>query len=281
MTTTIPPLTGSLSGWDRDGRKAMVEQIEERTRRQLLCYVANEAPINTEDVLFFQELLYPLEPTARVDLLLHSNGGDVATAEKLVHMIWDVTWPLGEFRVIVPDKAKSAATLLALGANVIIMSSTSELGPIDPQMELDDANGNRVQHSVFDYLDAFETAQRAYRENPNDPAARSTFERFDPVRLMQFEQMKSYVRQCAENLLKRHGGNFTLAPSKLMDTTAFPSHGQMIGWESARAEIGLDVEFVDSRDEIWRAYWRLYCYQRLAGEGKRKIFESRDVSLIV
>ena len=281
MTTKTPPLTDSLSGWGRDKRKAIVEQIEGRTGRQLLCYIANEAPINAEDVLFFQELLYPLEPNARVDLLLHSNGGDVATAEKLVHMIWDVTWPSGEFRVIVPDRAKSAATLLALGANVIIMSSASELGPIDPQVELNDTNSSRVQHSVFDYLDAFQAAQRAYQENPNDPAAKSMFDRFDPVRLMQFEQLKNYVRQCAENLLKRHGGNFTLAPSKLMNTTVFPSHGQMIGWETARGEIGLDVEFVESRDETWRSYWRLYCYQRLAGEGKRKVFESRDVSLIV
>lgn len=38
--------------------------------------------------------------------------------------------------VIVPDQAKSAATLLALGAHQILMGPTSDLGPVDPQFQL-------------------------------------------------------------------------------------------------------------------------------------------------
>ena len=59
----------------------------------------------------------------------------------------------GRVRVIVPDYAKSAGTLMALGADRIIMSETSELGPIDPQVILADRNGNRMPHSVKNYLD--------------------------------------------------------------------------------------------------------------------------------
>ena len=39
-----------------------------------------------------------------------------------------------ELTVIVPDMAKSAATLLSLGAHHIMMGPASDLGPIDPQL---------------------------------------------------------------------------------------------------------------------------------------------------
>jgi ClpP class serine protease len=39
-----------------------------------------------------------------------------------------------KLRVIVPNIAKSAATLFALGADEILMGYLSELGPIDPQV---------------------------------------------------------------------------------------------------------------------------------------------------
>jgi len=38
------------------------------------------------------------------------------------------------FNVIVPNFANSAATMLAIGADKIIMGTNSELGPIDPQI---------------------------------------------------------------------------------------------------------------------------------------------------
>ena len=56
-------------------------------------------------------------------------------------------------RMIVPDLAKSAATLMVLGADSILMSDTSELGPIDPQVVLADGNGKHIRHSIQSYRD--------------------------------------------------------------------------------------------------------------------------------
>src|SRR5271167_3754909 len=44
--------------------------------------------------------------------------------------------PNRKLRVIVPNIAKSAATVLALGADQIVMGYCSELGPIDPQVQI-------------------------------------------------------------------------------------------------------------------------------------------------
>ena len=232
-----------------------------------------------------QELLHFVEPGASIDLLLNSPGGDVDVAEKLVHMVRGVVSPRdsdieeGEFQVIVPDQAKSAATLMSLGAKAVVMSESSELGPIDPQVEILDRNGHLVQHSVFDYLDAYGQAEEDYRASPDDPVYRALFHKFDPARLHQFRQTRDRVRQCAENLMKPYGGNSTLAPSMLMNTKRFPSHGQMIGWETAKNDIGINVKFLDSRDSLWRLYWKLYCNLRLAVADDGKIFESSRVSL--
>ncbi len=64
-------------------------------------------------------------------LVLHNLGGSIEagyliskTCKRLAN---------GKFVVAVPRKAKSAATLLALGADEIHMGLMSELGPIDPQ----------------------------------------------------------------------------------------------------------------------------------------------------
>ena len=76
----------------------------------------------------------------------------------------------GDFRLVVPDTAKSAATLIGLGATEIVMSTTSELGPIDPQVMLPDRDGNWSWHSVFDYMDAYKSAEDKFRDTPDDSA---------------------------------------------------------------------------------------------------------------
>lgn len=287
ITEESTPLTeiASLMG---DRRREIIRAVQVETGRKLLCYVGGgEALVNEEDVRYLQELLSPLPPGASIDLLLHSIGGDSSTAEKLVRMLWAITKPQdasipeGELRVIVPDRAKSAATLLALGASRIVMSTMSELGTIDPQLPQYDQGGNLAWISVFDYLVAYESVARRLASDPDDPVAQTEFSRFDPVQRRRFEQERDYARMTAENLLKRQGGNFTLATHHLMDTTKFRSHRQVIDWEAAKNDIGLNIEFMESEDDLWKLYWRLYCYLRVAIEPRQKIFESDAVSLVV
>ena len=66
-------------------------------------------------------------------LILNSPGGDPLAAERIVHICRSYS-KAGEYIVIVPKMAKSAATMISLGASEIWMSKTSELGPIDPQI---------------------------------------------------------------------------------------------------------------------------------------------------
>jgi len=251
-----------------------------------LCYVSRRRSIDDEDIIHFQELLRFVDPGTSIDLLIDSPGGDVHVAEKLVHMVMGVVSPddldveEGEFRVIVPDQAKSAATLIALGAKTVVMSNTSELGPIDPQILRRDSDGTPVQHSVFDYLNAHESAANALSESPDDLPTQARFKHFDPVVVHHYEQVVEEVRVCAENLMKRYGGNYTQAPSMLLDTHKFHAHNHVIDWKTARDSVGLNVEFMAFEDMQWQLYWYLYRHLRRAVSDNEKIFESRHISVI-
>jgi hypothetical protein len=217
--------------------------------------------------------------------MIHTSGGDVDAAEKLISM---VRKNVGDstLRIVVPDHAKSAGTLIALGADYIVMSDTSELGPIDPQVVLSDSNGNRIRHSVQSYLDAYQAHSDTLKKTPNDVAAQIMLQKLDPATVKLFQAVMSRARKLAENQLQRwmfrKGGNWSQAAAELIDTTRWQSHGQMISWEDAQdPKIGLSVEYLQPQSQEWQEYWQLYCLQRLAIQDNQKLFESDHVSLTI
>jgi ATP-dependent protease ClpP protease subunit len=236
-------------------RQALIRDIEEASKRLLICYVSGKgAVIDRDDTAGFMELLHNIAPETNIDLLLHTRGGDVDAAEKLLTLV-QATVGAEELRVIIPDFAKSAGTLMCLGADLLLMSDSSELGTIDPQIWSDDGQGNDVCHSVLSYLDAFRIHSEALRKNPEDPVARLMLDKLDPTTLRKYA-------------------------SALLDTTRWPSHGQMIKWQDVR-DLGLPVDYLSPRSEPWLAYWRLYCLLRLAVKDRQNIFESSYASLIL
>lgn len=66
-------------------------------------------------------------------LILRSPGGNVEPAFLISKIC--IRCKKEKFKVVIPAEAKSAATLLSLGADEIHMGGMSELGPIDPQVD--------------------------------------------------------------------------------------------------------------------------------------------------
>lgn len=265
-------------------RQEQIKQIQDARDARLISYVSGIANlIDRDDVLGFGDLLHNVKPDENLDLLLHTAGGDIDAAEKLINMV-RARVGKGRLRVIVPDFAKSAGTLMALGADKIVMSDTSELGPIDPQITLRDPHGNLLRHSVQAYLDAYETHAVALRQNPADAAAAVMLSKLDPATVKLCRAACDRAQKFAESQLQsgmfRFGkpGNFTKIAAELMDTKKWLSHGQMIGAADA-LRMGLNVEYLEMSSPEWQGYWRLYCLQRLAVSDKQKLFESDYASL--
>ena len=266
---------------DRYQRQTLIKQIQDRTARTLICYVSGmECVIDADDTMPFVDLLHNAPPDRNLDLLLHTTGGSMDAAEKLAGMMRSHVGK-EELRIIVPEFAKSAGTLMVLGADRVVMSDMSELGPIDPQVRLSD----RWQ-SVQNYLDAYREHAEILKADRDNIAAQIMLGKLDPATIKLCEAALERARQAAESLLKggmfRNGGNWTKTASELLDTRRWLSHGQAILWEDARdPQIGLVVQHCGYQSEEWQDYWQLYCLQRLAVGDRQKLFESDYASLII
>jgi ATP-dependent protease ClpP protease subunit len=261
-------------------RQSMIRRIEAEGSARLLCYVSGRAGgIDRDDTAGFMEILHNVRPGQPIDLLLHTRGGDVDAAEKLINLV-QATVEGSALRIIIPDFAKSAGTLMALAADTLLMSDSSELGTIDPQIWSTDGRGHEICHSVLAYIDAYKRHADALKTNPDDPVAKTMLSKLDPTTLRNYEAIVNRARTFAEDQLKRKGRNFSSIASALLDTNRWPSHGQMVKWQDAR-EIGLDVTYLPPRGTQWQSYWRLYCLLRMAVNDRQNIFESTDASLIL
>jgi hypothetical protein len=118
-------------------RIALYEKLENKRKRPLIVYVTGsrrnaEAQI-ASDVI--PELVSQLQSlpgkSTELDLLLVSNGGDGTVAWRIVSLIRE---RVSKLSVLVPQAAFSAATLIAQGADEIVMHPHGNLGPTDPQI---------------------------------------------------------------------------------------------------------------------------------------------------
>lgn len=125
-------------------------EVEER-KRPLLVYVTNERPGVPSriagDVL--PEIMDQLERlpgnTKELDFLVVSNGGDPTVAFRIMTLLRE---RVDQITVLIPQAAYSAATLLALGADKIIMHPNGNLGPVDPQIQIRTNEGSTEFSSV-------------------------------------------------------------------------------------------------------------------------------------
>src|SRR5258708_35964018 len=95
----------------RYDRQSLIRQIQEAEGSRLICYVSGmQAQIDRDDVLGFVDLLHNVPKDRNIDLLLHTPGGDMDAAEKLISLV-RIKVGKGRLRVIVPDFAKSSGSL--------------------------------------------------------------------------------------------------------------------------------------------------------------------------
>ena len=234
--STRTPLFQALHA-ARYQRQAMIKQIQACTKRPLICYVSGgKRGIDEDDTIPFVDLLHNVPPGEDVELLLHTHGGSGDAAEKLIRMVRACVGQ-AEIHIIVPDFAKSAGTLMVLGADRVVMSDMSELGPIDPQMD-----GSGGWQPVQNYLDAYEEHTQNLTADPGNIPSQIMLGKLDPTIVKLCQAVKERALQSAERLLQEgmflngrgnNGGNSTKTARELLDTTRWRSHTQMISWEDA------------------------------------------------
>jgi len=149
--------------------KDLISKIEENRGSKVITYLTSDrkGPVNARiamDIIpILSKQLQKIGKVPQIDLFLYSTGGDTMVPWRLVSMIREYC---DKFSVLIPYKGHSAATMIALGADEIVMSDLSELSPIDPTTAnifnpQDPKNPqNRIPISVEDVMAYFDLAKK-------------------------------------------------------------------------------------------------------------------------
>ena len=246
-------------------KKQLIQQIEGLRKSRVITYLTSDrqGPVNARiamDVVpIISKQLRTISKTQNIDLFLYSTGGDTMVPWRLVSMIREYC---DKFSVLVPYKAHSAATMVALGADEIVMSDLSELSPIDPSTAnvfnpQDPQNPqNRIPISVEDVMAYFDLAKNKFGIK-NDEELSRIFNKFvesnpqiHPLALGNVNRTHNLIRILAKRLLKSHK-----APMKEEEiekivnyfTEKLYSHQYLIGRKEAKEDLGLNtVQYADS-----------------------------------
>ncbi len=189
--------------------------------------------------------------------MLFTFGGDGETAVRLVRSAQS---RCKELTVIVPDIAKSAGTIMVLGAHHIIMGPTSDLGPIDPQFEL--KPGSLV--SAKDIIAAVDDAAQRIQNAPQTyPLYASLLSDVTAITVQQARSALERTADLMEEALRSNADRTDAQVSGLMKTLKGPlvdspkTHTAVFGAKAA-SDAGLPVTQLDSTTPQWKKIWRLW-----------------------
>lgn len=261
----------------RENRKEIIQEIEKKRGSKVITYVTSDrsglsVPIAGDVVSLIHEHILALkeEERAKLDFFLYSRGGQSDVPWTIVSMFREYSQE-GSFSVLIPYRAHSGATVIALGADEIVMTKKAELGPIDitinsgPYNPTEKDSKQRLPISVEDVTGYFSLLERVGCERPDE-------------KMKGFELVTNHVHPLALGTVSRLLEETKLVALRLLSTRANPfseeenheimrrissevySHNHAISRTEAVKYIGLkqvksaEEEDIDIADELWALY---------------------------
>jgi DNA-dependent RNA polymerase auxiliary subunit epsilon len=263
----------------------------------------SQAIMHSSDIPSLEAILNSTSGTEQLALILHSPGGDPTIVEKMVDMCRShLSGNHKKFRIIVPNVAKSAATVMALGSDEIVMGYCSELGPIDPQVQTVES-GQRRWVSAFAFVDARDDLVKKIRTAVKKKEPTLAFvTQLAGLNIPYTQEMENWIefaKKTAATLLDKYmlQAKFPQAERrkkkadeivrKLLSKQLFPVHGQFIDAATAQ-KLDLEIELIDRGEKLWELIWEYYIRSEVQMNvplqpplTKTKLFESSSASLVV
>lgn len=132
-------------------RKQMYDNLSKIRNRPLIVYITSIRPNQSGNMagdaipqIIDQVRAIPFDKE-EIDFLIVSNGGDPITALRIMSLLRE---RFKKITVLLPYVAYSAATILSLGADEIIMHPYSNLGPVDPQLTVAHSNEHGIRENL-------------------------------------------------------------------------------------------------------------------------------------
>ena len=238
------------------------KKLEELRKSKLLIYYTSdrqkaETNIGSDILAPFADHLDKIGDVEKITLYMYSNGGSTLAGWSLVNLIRSFC---KDFEVIVPFRCQSAATLIALGTNRIIMTKQGTLGPIDPSTNglmnpQVNINGQNIRVPVsVEHVNGFlEMAKQDFGINDSEELSNvylKLTDKIHPLSLGDVYKAKAQIQMLAKKLLKNH----EISDEDVEKVISFlcsdsGSHDYTIYRKEAKDELGLNIEKPD--DELY------------------------------
>ena len=246
-------------------RVCLYRQIESLRQRPLVAFVTsnrqNAVGMMAGDSI--AELIDQLNKIPRsqtaIDLLVISQGGDPAVAWRAMCLIRERFQEVG---VLVPNGAFSAATLLCLGANEIVMHPMGNLGPVDPQISRRRNGKEDVKFGYEDvalFLDFIKERVHITDQDQLGAILSKLIDEVGAVAVGTAMRGSMLSQSMGENLLRMHmTSEAEGAKAQVIAETLnrkFYHHGHAVGRAEAK-KIGLKV--ADAPEELESLMWGVW-----------------------
>lgn len=244
-------------------RRKYLAKLSDRTGRATIIYYSGfqqhpEAPqfatsVQTADMSGFMETCSNLVGDRLLDLFLHSPGGDPDAVEQICAYL---RTQFDHIRAIVPLNAMSAATMMALSADEILMGAHSQLGPIDPQFTIPMPEGARTA-SAQAIKDQFAEAVEQCKDPANLNAWLPILRAYVPALLARCDHAAKRAETIVADALREYMFQGLEEAEEKANEAAkwfgnaeeFLSHGRPVRREQAR-EHGIVVNDLEDDDEL-------------------------------
>ncbi len=254
----------------RDTTITLINQIQElRGSNVLVYFTGDRQPIGTrisEDAVpvLYKHLLEFARSTPqkqKIDLFLYSRGGDVSVPWRIVTMIREFC---EDFCLLIPYKAHSAATMISLGADEIVMGKKAELSPIDPTLvravtgEAGVAPPEISVEDVSSYISFMHERAGISDQVALAQVVSQLASHLTPLTLGSVNRQYSHIRLVARKLLtsrKEKIEESRIGAIVEVLTEKMYSHGHAIGRREAK-ELGLPI--CEPDESLEALIWNLY-----------------------
>ena len=283
-----------ISGFDIV-RRAKYDLVKSITGRPLLVYAtAFHNPIKAQiatpfltidlsDKDGFYEIIRNIK-SQEVDIFLHSPGGSAEATESIVKILRK-KFKIARF--IVTGAAKSAATMLVLSGDSILMDNSAELGPIDPQVRV------RGRFSpAGSIIEQFDRAAKELKKDPSQlPVWIPILQEFAPALLVECDNFIRLSKRLSTDWLTEFMFNGEKDAKKkarkianyLTNEKNTLSHARRIDAEQLK-KLGVKIEQLEEREEkIQDAIRQLHLaiMATLDETGAAKIFENSEGAALI
>jgi len=250
-------------------QQSLIKKIQKARQSKLIVYVVSTRrgtgfQIADDAVRIIYEHLRNLNIKSgdKLDFFVHSFGGVGTVPWKLVSLFREFS---SNFEILVPYKAYSAATLIALGANSIVMHPMAELGPIDPKVGNEfnphTPHGQLIGINVEDvasYINFVKEFVGIKHEDELIQALNSLTDKVHPLALGNVHRFYSQSRMMAGKLLRLH---MEKTEDHIIEeitdtlTSKLFFHGHPINREEAQA---MHLKIIKPNQEVEELMWSLY-----------------------